>query len=268
METTISTPRNSFSFRRVEMVGGYYYPIFKKQLWIYPLLSLVAGIVTFMLEYLPEYFGIGYFGMSCFFNGVILTALTFMFYWSPCVFGDDGREIEISLPALWSEKATFLIAYFFVAIPLMVFGPYIIARTALIFFFIPGETIVGLQRYSFGITVAGTNIGINSFDSLVALSTAFYVMIRSRRRSFARAAVLSIVALIGVGIVSGIMVFTRILNIGLEKVASYADSSSDMSEIISSLDINFYVLLTSAVCLAYVLLMIILSVRSIKRIQI
>lgn len=268
METIISKPQDSFSFRRVKMVGGYYYPIFKRQLWIYPSLSLAAGILTFLFKYFSEYFGAGFLGATGFLTGLIVTAMTFMFYWSPCVLGNDGRELEVSLPALWSEKAVFLIAYFFVAIPLLVFGPYIIVRSLLIYLFIPGETIIELQRYTFSMTVAGSNIGLSSVDSLVALSTAFYVMICSRRRSFARAAVLSIVALIGVGIMSGIMIFTRILNVGLEKVASYAESDSNMHELISSLDIDYFMLLTSGVCLAYVVLMVVLSVRSIKRIQI
>lgn len=68
METIISKPQDSFSFRRVKMVGGYYYPIFKRQLWIYPSLSLAAGILTFLFKYFSEYFGAGFLGGDRIFN--------------------------------------------------------------------------------------------------------------------------------------------------------------------------------------------------------
>ena len=101
--------QSKFSFHRVRMVAGFYYPIFKKQIWLYPAVSLAFGIFSFLLQYLLEPYGI-----SGFFNALMSMVLALMFFWAPCVLGNEGRELEVSLPALLCRRVSnrFLTTFF------------------------------------------------------------------------------------------------------------------------------------------------------------
>ena len=269
METVITQSDSKFSFRRVGMVAGFYYPIFKKQIWLYPLVSLAFGIATFVLQYYPELSG-----FYTFFGGLMSIVLALMFYWSPCIMGNEGREIEVLLPALWSEKAVFILGYFFVAIPTLVYIPYILVKVMLMTFFIPQGAIVVFNPEVFSMSIADVQIGLSSIDALVAMSTALFIMMNSRRRSFAKAAVLSIVTHFCTGIIAGIIVVARLWHIGFDRLEQFADknivegSVNDINGLMGLLGIESLIVITTILCLAYVALMISLIIRSIRKFQI
>lgn len=262
METTIQS-KASFSFRRIGMVADFYYPIFKKQLWFYPLVSVLAGFITFFLSYFGSYFGLG---MNGFLVGLISMAMMLMYYWSPCILSNDGREIEVSLPALWTEKAVFLLGYFLIFIPLILFVPMILVKLVLTAVLQPETALIELDSIGRSISVVGFKLGVNSVEGLVALTTALCVMLCSRKRSFMRAAVLSIVANIGVGLVSGLIIVSWIFSTGFVQVKEMAESDH-LDDIIKVLPIDDMLFWTLLLCSVYSLVMIILSVRSIRKIQ-
>lgn len=262
METTIQSSA-SFSFRRVGMVADFYYPIIKKQLWFYPLVSVLAGFITFFLSYFGSYFGLG---MNSFIAGLISMAMMFMYYWSPCILSNDGREIEVALPALWTEKAVFMLGYFLIFIPVILFVPMIIVKLVLTVVFLPETPLIELDSIGRCIVIAGFNLGVNSVEGLVGLTTALCVMLCSRKRSFLRAAVLSIVANIAVGFVSCFIIVSWIFSAGFVQVKEMAESDhlDDLIQVLPIDDMLFWTLLLSGI---YSLVMIILSVRSIRKIQ-
>lgn len=270
MDAINTQTQSKFSFHRVAMVAGFYYPIFKKQIWFYPAVSLAFGIFSFLLQYLLEPYSI-----SGFFNALMSMILSLMFFWAPCVLGNEGRELEVSLPALWKEKAAFIIGYFFVAIPIMVYGPYISSKLLLAALFLPETMVLGFEPSLFVVSISDISVGLSSIDALVAMSTALLVMICSHRRSFARAAVLSVVAHVGLGLITGIIVLIRLYYTGFDKLAEFAEKNiythgeiHDFEQLMALLGMKSIIIIATLICIAYTALMVSLVIRSIKKFQI
>lgn len=270
MDAINTQTQSKFSFHRVAMVAGFYYPIFKKQIWFYPAVSLAFGIFSFLLQYLLEPYSI-----SGFFNALMSMILSLMFFWAPCVLGNEGRELEVSLPALWNEKAAFILGYFFVAIPIMVYGPYILVKLLLAALFLPETMVLGFEPGLFVVSISDIRVGLSSIDALVAMSTALFVMIYSQRRSFARAAVLSVVAHIGLGLITGIIVLLRLYYTGFDKLAEFAEKNiythgeiHDFEQLMALLGMKSIIVIATLTCIAYTALMVTLVIRSIKKFQI
>ena len=270
MDAINTQTQSKFSFHRVAMVAGFYYPIFKKQIWFYPAVSLAFGIFSFLLQYLLEPYSI-----SGFFNALMSMVLALMFFWAPCVLGNEGRELEVSLPALWKEKAAFIIGYFFVAIPILVYGPYISSKLLLAALFLPETMVLGFEPGLFVVSISDIRVGLSSIDALVAMSTALFVMIYSQRRSFARAAVLSVVAHIGLGVITGLIVVIRLYYTGFDKLAEFAEKNiythgeiHDFEQLMTLLGMKSIIVIATLICIAYTALMVALVIRSIKKFQI
>lgn len=107
--------KEGFSCHRVGMVARYYYPALKTQIIFFPLISLLAGISAVFSDYLWQ------FAML---DGLLSAAIAFMFMFAPIMFArNSSREIELTLPATYLEKATFVVLYTLICIPLMTYGP-------------------------------------------------------------------------------------------------------------------------------------------------
>lgn len=103
-------------------VVRFYWPRIRMQVILYPLISLVTTGLLVLATVTGLKGGI-VFGEWIFTLMLVFAPLAFVRY--------DSRSVDISLPALWSEKAVFMLGYVLVAVPLLVL---VIPAVAQIFF--------------------------------------------------------------------------------------------------------------------------------------
>ncbi|MDE7443248.1 MAG: hypothetical protein K2M65_03715 [Muribaculaceae bacterium] len=103
---------NRFSWHRFGMVARFYYPRLKKQLILYPSLSLLTLLVTIAIA---NFTFIPYSLLTPL--GMLTTLLLWL---GPAVFTmNESPETETLLPAKGSEKALFIMLYSIVGIPVL-----------------------------------------------------------------------------------------------------------------------------------------------------
>lgn len=111
-ETLSNTDRTSW--RRVVMVGQYFWPVLKKKVIIIPIVSLLIFIAA-------DFIGLN----ECNRPAVMLiNMLTYLIILSPVFFAKrPSDEVFCSLPANGLEKCIFVFGYSYVIVPLLVFLP-------------------------------------------------------------------------------------------------------------------------------------------------
>lgn len=245
METTLSS---NFSRNRIKMIARYYYPSLRIQLILYPLVSAIFGILTYFstngslnLEVMSL--------LGIFVVGVIGMIQPFMLYFAPGFLVKSSRNIDVTIPALWTEKATFILLYFFVAVPAMLYLPGKIC-------FILLQLI--LQTGSFHVSCVGATLNLGAtqfsmssyFTLLIPVSVFAFVFFRTPRPSFGKAALFSIIAYFSYSILIGIAVFIIGMNSGLfgmsgdNLVATITDRYEWIYTIISALVAGLFIWLT------------------------
>lgn len=253
METSaniIMTDR--FSWSRLNRVGRYYFPMMRNQIILY---TAIGFTVAFTTRFMP----------STPFSGIVVAlitlASTLMLWWGSGVFANSSRECDIALPALWSEKFVFILFYTFVAVPVMVcFPQYLVDLVYLIVS--PDGT--PLFSYADGdLFIAGNAVGISSLDSLIPMSTCLYVVFRSAKSTFARAAVWSILAILFVGIATGAIAAWQVAAVGVERIEDASDQ-----QIHQLIHLDYLTWGLNIFSGLYTLAMIALTGRSIKNMQI
>lgn len=105
------TTDNSFSWKRVGMVARFYYPRVKWQLLLYPLFALALNLI-------------GGYILKAGFPAVLISPLSsipswMVYYGSLFLIIKESREVETMLPATAKEKATCLILYAALLLPLI-----------------------------------------------------------------------------------------------------------------------------------------------------
>lgn len=183
----------SFSWERMKMVAAYYYPVLKPQMIWFPIAVVVLyslAVLCQMVDWLAPV-------------GAVLTApFSFMLYLAPIVLARrDNRLVTSMLPATAVEKVAFLAAYFFVMVPLMIFG---------VEYVLIGITELVAPEYNFVINVL-EQVGIenyliilNQLDELIPLALCFWGVIYFKENRTLKAILVSIGGSIAMGIVGAI----------------------------------------------------------------
>lgn len=106
------------NIQRLRAVARFYLPRLKKQLIWYPVISSLLGLVTTMC-YLTK-------SPSLFLLSIIGDAfiLSILMEYGPLAFAiHSSPEMETALPATGKEKATFILGYTFIILPLLLIVP-------------------------------------------------------------------------------------------------------------------------------------------------
>ena len=107
--------RSSFSWTRVGMVVKYYYPTLRLQVMWYPIVTAGLFLIVSLLQLAGGEVADASMG--------IMGALSFMFYWAPLALcRHESRLTTTLLPVTAVEKIVVLLGYFFVVIPILLFG--------------------------------------------------------------------------------------------------------------------------------------------------
>lgn len=103
-----------FSWRHVGLVGRYYYPMLRPQIIWYPVVAALLTIVAYACSWVEWLQPVGIAAIGI---------LPFMFYLAPLMLTrHDDRALTSMMPATALERWAFIVAYFFVAVPLLVYG--------------------------------------------------------------------------------------------------------------------------------------------------
>lgn len=269
MNTSIS--QDKFSWHRVAMIARYHYPNLRLQIILYPIISIVLGLLISLgsaniLSSGNSPAGVGALQIiSTIGVGISSLVLSFMFYFSPATFCRPAREVEVSIPALWSEKATFTLLYLFVFIPLILYLPTIVIR--LIFDVFQTQETVNISAFGVGFNLGSQWFTVEIFNSLVPLAVCAYVVISRPKASFGRAAAMSIIALVGVGIINTVAVLIT----AFPELMSISKSDPDQLETIikdsdfTRFNISRYIVTGLSAVIAVIFIW--LTARSYKKIQ-
>lgn len=177
------------------MVARYYYPRLRWQMILYPLVS----IVVFVLFKLLYDHGIDRMAV------LLLGILGYMVEFAPLVLAlRDDSELDAGLPACGLEKYLFLLGYFLVAIPLLVFAPS--ELLSLIFY---GELDQQLVLSQAGVTLpevmSMTELILGSVSSTISIIlTCLWVVLANRTHRVLKGILFPIIVSLAVGIVGGI----------------------------------------------------------------
>lgn len=265
METTIShnTPATDrFSWKRVAMVGRYYYPTLRLQIILYPLISLAVGIATYSTKLWH------YSALIEAFYGILSVALSFTYYWAPTVFSrSNGRAIEVMLPARSSEKSTFIVLYTIVGISALVYLPQFLCYIA--FTLISGDSSI-LSAYDMLHLTTGERIAAGLFSALQSLApicTCLLAVFAYKKSRVAMGILWSIVSLIGLALVAMIYTIIYIASNGVERFSNIALGGSDAVEQLMHI-VSPIAYVCGAFSLIYVLAIIWFTVRTIHKTQI
>lgn len=166
------------NIQRLRAVARFYFPRLKNQLIWYPIISLLLGLVTTMCFFTKS--------SSLFLLSIIGDAfiLSILMEYGPLAFAiHSSPEMETTLPATGKEKATFIICYTFIVLPLLLIAPITVID---LFFHRPfNELLLSIPQMS---TIATESIsiktGIFSFlQYIVPTSVCLYaVMYYARKR--------------------------------------------------------------------------------------
>ena len=109
-----ATVRDGFSWRRVALVAGYYRYFTDRQMLVYLAISVLSAAL--LLVPMPKEAKLAIFTL-------VWTVLPVLFYFAPAVLAAKGdtRPVSRMLPARASERFVYLMLYFLVVVPAVVF---------------------------------------------------------------------------------------------------------------------------------------------------
>jgi membrane protein len=248
IDLAVSAPVNRFSWGRVMKIAGYYKPALRTQLILYPLVALVSGLSAgFAMKY--PHTGI--------LTGLLVTAMVFMLYWGPTVFSrKSSRQVEVMLPALASEKATFIILYCMVFLPLLIGVPYNIGEAIM-------ELLLGLGGGEMFNGVGNLKVWtIEHVQELIPLVTCMYVVFRCKTSRTSKGILYSILSLVALGVIGGLLAFVMVV-----ADIPYTEPQLLGKDLELKATIDNINAIIGVIAVVYVAVMIWLTCRTIKRIQ-
>lgn len=257
METNIISPATDrFSWNRVRMVGRYYYPSLRRQLIIYPLVSVATIIISALFNH---------YKINMFLPGTLTLILSFMLYWGPVVFTSHScRELEVSLPAKRSEKATFILLYTFIAIPLLAYGPYYIGE------FLAGNPFLSEVTEKYAQVKGNFKIAIyiaSIIQMVMPMSVCLFAVMASKTSRVTKGIGFSVLSLIGLSIITGLITVLHMINLPKDQLMALdGESPEAIIDMMGGLTDTFFTV--SAIGAIVTATMICLTVRAINRIQV
>ena len=218
---------NRFSWRRVGMVGRFYYPRLKWQLIAYPIASICLTLLISTLIKLE---------LPALATAPFSTALSFIVYLGPLFFtAKAAREVETTLPATAGEKATFMILYSLVVIPLLTWIPQYTVQLLMFGQIIPTDEILkhtmpanaNIDTASI-MQFAIKSIPANVLIYFAVILTCLYAVVSVKRNRIVMSIVFCIVYQIAVSIVTVIYFIFKIINSGfIQKIAEGKTTTPD-----------------------------------------
>ncbi|MBR5332155.1 MAG: hypothetical protein IKV32_02500 [Muribaculaceae bacterium] len=238
-----------FSWNRVKMLFAFYFPILKHQIIAYALAAFLVHAFSLFLIRIESLFWIltllGYF------------ALLYALYWNPIIFTRRNFHlVETMLPISGNEKVVFYTIYSFVIVPItMLLG--IIAATGFMYIF-PGTRELIASAFNLEIPeialkeIAIFKEGIAYIISAIAsaigmIATSLFAVVYFKKNKALMAIILSLGSSIALGIVGSILGFLI---------------SLQFSNFNSAL--NFTIYTSSFISITYCIVMLYLSIRTIK----
>lgn len=179
-----------FSWKRVEYVIRFYYPLLRGQMIIYPCVALALYILASVAVYIK---------WTDLLWAAPATVISFMFYLAPVVLTRrDTRMVATMLPATALEKTVVLLGYFMVIVPLLTYGVYYLGGS-LIKMVIPAASVIDKIR-----SVKqdlGTPQFIYQASELVPAVTCLWAVVKVKRNRTLKAVVSGVAAILGIGII-------------------------------------------------------------------
>ncbi|MBD5350524.1 MAG: hypothetical protein HDR89_06555 [Bacteroides sp.] len=258
---TLANPLDRFSIQRVKMVARYYYPMFRKQLLIYPLVGLLVGVLFHLRELLT---------MFDVFFGLLSLAMSFMVLWAPIVLTGKDRTTEILLPARWSEKAVVLLGYFLVILPLITNGAYYLSN-ALITFLRTDSFLIHnpLTSHTFSELAISDWITypLSYLNTIFPISIFLFIVCRSARAKAWQGLLFSVLSNFAIGIAVGIFVVMKIFSFLPDLEPGTLSQPEIERTVLQSIDFNTPILITAVVLSLGSIIFIGLTLRAIRKVQ-
>ncbi len=247
----------AFSIDRTVNIARYYYPSLKRQILIYPIAGLIAGILNVTSEMTPG---------GILFIGVINSAISFLYTFGPIAFARRSSPvIETMLPATPREKATFLILYSLLGTALMVYLPFYlvvgIAHMAGI------DTNLEMLTAEMGGQMSWRIYLGSAIQNLVPAITCLYAVMCARHNRALLGMVWAVVSMICLGIAGAVWGIWMVLS---EKFLGAQCGEADPEAIVGSItgSMGSLILTISIVSGLYTAIMIWLTYRRIAKRQI
>ncbi len=251
--SSITTDR--FSWRRVAMVSRFYFPKLRSQIILFPVMAVALSLWVHLM---PDTFV-----LKNVLTGFMYLAFTLMLWWASGKFAGSNRQCETMLPALWSEKALIVVAYSLIVVPILLFLPQMLIDYVASLIEDEPLTLLGLGDDS--IIIFGKKLGLSSCDTLFTITTCMFVACRSAKSTFLKSALWSLLATIGFGLIIGIA-FVAICSTMVCTNPQALDGLNG-NEVIDALGIPGSMYISYWISIAYSVLMVYLTVRSFKKIQ-
>lgn len=243
------------------MIARYYYAPLRRSLILFPVCSLAVGLVTF--------FSMKY-NISFFISGILTTALAFLFYWSPIALSRiEQSPLTAMLPCRWSERATFVMLFALIGLPVLVYLPYYCLHWLGQYMY--PDFIEEIMNQS---EIDGLTFNITTDHLLSAITTAIpfvvslYTVYATRKNRTFKSIMFSVISLIAQSIVIGVLVAASIFsNIDIENPANNNFGPGEIShDAIESIyqGINYTIGILGAV----VVLFLVLTVLRFRNFQI
>lgn len=157
---------DSFSWKRVGMIFRYVYPGLKKQILLFPVLSVLIGLC---MLFAPIDI-----------TSSMSIAISIAYVLSPIGLAHkDFKPTMGMLPVTTGEKAAFLFGYFWIAVPLLLYLPLLIMFGAA-HLFTPSRVAYFMQMYDLGLNIISpVNLVLTQFVAMAFQTMVLYVVINS-----------------------------------------------------------------------------------------
>ncbi len=218
---------DNFSWRRVGMVGQFYFPRLKWQLIAYPIAAICLTLLTSVLIKIE---------LPAVAIAPFSSIISYMVSLGPLFFtAMAAREVETSLPATNGEKTVFMILYSLIIIPLLVWIPQWLIQllmfgsiapiSEILQHTMPSNSDIAIPQIS---QLATKSIPTNILSSFAVILVCLCTVVTLKRNRIILSIVFCIVYQIVITIVTSIYIGAKIVNAGIfQKIASGKTTSPD-----------------------------------------
>lgn len=195
-------PSDNFSLRRAISFGRSFQPMLRIQMMVYPAVALLYCLSIVTLGKSP--LGIPVVALI----SLVVAALMYL---SPLVFtSGSGLVVETELPVRGDEKATFMIAYSLVLMPLVLLVPQWILHWL--------ANNIYTEWFTDNIFVKTSELNnytfLNIAQSIAPAAVCLFCVSAYQRRRVLMPIVWTICATMGIGILSGVLVIVKLFSNG------------------------------------------------------
>lgn len=256
----IDIQKKGFSWKRVGLVVDYYLPTLRKQIILYP----AAIAAMFLIVYACQFMG----DVMAEASVAIMGASSFMLYWAPLILcRHDDRVVVTQLPVTAAEKWTVLVGYFFVVIPILVYG-LIYALSGLVMWLTP--------EYEFYISMyhklpnLGHIVVTTRFIELLPAALCLWGALHFKTNRALMSMLTSAAVLVINGVLGGVWGMILAFRQGFNDAVAGKDLITDSDEIVSHVSQTMSVFLEwmGVACAIAFIVMLVLIYRKLKNIQI